>query len=284
MIKARYTIVLKTLMDDERVKPLLDKALSTYPMYTPKNEMLYSLIPKREELNKKLLNHYKYREIGFETVGRFLDELQISMEEIMPYYYQLFKSQDIMNGIEDPFGNVDITEKFEQETEGKTHGTTSGTAKADSESKNTQTTSNTSETDSSSNTKTDMQNNTKNVESSTPQNLLDIGTKNINGVDYADKAGWNEDISNSTGETSDNAKSSSEGTTTDTGTMKNTSESSAKTDSLTTGKTTHTFTKQGNQGVNTYAHDMKELREIFLNIEKQIIEDERISELFMRVY
>lgn len=260
MIKARYTIVLKTLMEDERVKPLLDKALSTYPMYEPENKMVYSLIPKREELNKKLLNHYKYREIGFETVGRFLDELQISMEEIMPYYYQLFKSQDIMNSIDDPFGNVDIVETFEQETEGTAHGTTTGTATSDSE------------TNTSSETQSNMQNNTKDVESSTPQGNLDHSTKDINSVDHADKVNWNEDISNSSGNSSES------------GTSKTDSESSAESDSTTSGKTTHTLTKQGNQGVNTYAHDMKELREIFLNIEQQIINDERISELFMRIY
>ena len=50
------------------------------------------------------------------------------------------------------------------------------------------------------------------------------------------------------------------------------------------GTVKHTMNKKGNQGVNTYAHDLLEFRELFINIEQQIIKDERISELFMRVY
>ena len=92
---ARYTLELRTLMDDVNIRPYLNKALSTYPMYTPlsDNAEVKAIIPTREVLNEKLLNHYKYREIGFESIERFLDELEIAMNEIMPYYNQLYKSQ-----------------------------------------------------------------------------------------------------------------------------------------------------------------------------------------------
>lgn len=277
---ARYTVVLKTLLDDANVKPLIDKALSTYPMYVPANQKNYSIIPTREQLNTKLLNHYKYREIGFETVGRFLDELETTMNEIMPYYYQLFKSEDIMNGISDPFGNVDITETFEEEREG----TSKGTSKGNVEDK-TETTANTesnTNTTANSNTTTEMTNNTKNVNSKTPQSNLEIINKDIDSVDYADNVTWNKDDSNSTGETKDtsNAKTDTSSTSTSTGESSSSGESSNETNE----KVSHTFKKVGNQGVNTYAHDMKELREIFLNIEQQIINDPRIKELFMLVY
>lgn len=257
-VPARYTEVLINLLENPQTKPLIDKALSTYPMYVPTNEKNYSLIPTREELNKKILNHYKYREIGFETVGRFIDELEITMNEIMPYYYSLYKSADIMNGISDPFGNVDIKETFEQETEGSSRGSSSGTAE------------NETNTNASSNTNTDMTNNSKNVNSKTPQGQLEIN--DIDSVKYADNVTWNRDSSNSNGNTED------ESTTT------SSSSSSGESLNETTGKTTHTFLKQGNQGVNTYAHDMKELREIFINIEQQIINDDRVQELFMLVY
>lgn len=245
MIEAKYTVVLKTLMDDENVKPLLDKALSTYPMYVPENETLYSIIPTREELNNKLLNHYKYREIGFETVGRFLDELQISMEEIMPFYYQLFKSEDIMNSVEDPFGNVDITETFQEEKEGTSKGTSKGSSTGTSSSENSSESTTTSETE------TDMTNNSKNVKSSTPQGILDIGTKNIGSVNYADEANWNEDVSSSSGNTTDHNQSSSNGSDS------SETESQAESTGETQETTSHTFTKKGNQGVNTYAHDIQ---------------------------
>ena len=72
---AKYTVELRTLMNDDLVRPLLNEALSKYPMYKPltNNEEVLAIIPTRQILNDKLLNHYKYREIGFETVGRFLD-------------------------------------------------------------------------------------------------------------------------------------------------------------------------------------------------------------------
>lgn len=252
MIYGKYSVVLKTLMDNPEVKKEIDKALSTYPMYVPENPSTYSIIPTREQLNNKLLNHYKYREIGFETVGRFLDELEITMNEIMPYYYQLFKSADIMNGIDDPFGNVDIVEVFEQTTEGET------TGESDSNSSTT----------ASSSTNTDMTTTSKNVNSKTPQSQLDVAAADIDSLKYADNVDWNKSESGSTGTTTD------EGTSTSGSTSRGQS----------TGRTEEIRTKKGNQGVNTYAHDMNELRETFLNIEMQIIEDKRIQELFMLIY
>ena len=99
-------------------------------------------------------------------------------------------------------------------------------------------------------------------------------------MNYADEVNWNNDTSNN--DTTSNAtnNSTSSGTTSETTENESTSNGTA----TTTGNVKHTFTKKGNQGVNTYAHDMKELRETFLNVTNQIINDERISELFMRVY
>lgn len=283
-MSGRYNVTLRDLMQHEETMKLLNKALSTYPMYKPENKMTYSLIPTREELNQKILNHYKNREIGLPTIAMFCDELEISMIEIMPKYYQLYKSVDIMNGIEDPFGNVDITETFEEETEGNSEG------KSTLESKNKSITSNSSESENSSTnhneskTSANMEENSKNIESQTPQGMLEIATDNINSIKYGDKATWNQAKSNSNGSTTDDGKTSSEGKTKDSGSAESESESSGSSNNKTQGKTNHVFTKKGNQGVNTYAHDMEELRKIFLNIEQQIINDERISELFMRVY
>ena len=69
MLKAKYTIHLKTLLDDAYMKSEIDKAMETYPLYVKKSkeEFIPSYVPTREELNKKLLNYYKYREIGFDT-------------------------------------------------------------------------------------------------------------------------------------------------------------------------------------------------------------------------
>lgn len=246
MIGANYTAVLADLLEDNGFKELITKALSEYPVYSKEPHPAY--ISTREQLNQKLLDHYKYREIGFETPARFVDELRIAMNEIMPYYVQLYKSHDIMESLDDPFGNVDITETFEEETSGIAKGSSSGNSKADST------------------TSSEMHNDGKTVNSATPQGQLNISSNDIDSLDYADEANWNKNNTSSSGEAHD------------------TSESSSESESESSGTTKHTLTKKGNQGVNTYAHDMKELRDTFLNIDKMIITDKAISDLFMQVW
>lgn len=60
----------------------------------------------RQALNVKILRHFYTREIGAETVGLWKLWLNNKMNEIMPYYNQLYKSQLIEFN---PLYNVDIT-------------------------------------------------------------------------------------------------------------------------------------------------------------------------------
>lgn len=256
MIQARYTEVLYNLLNNPRVKVLIDKAMSEYPMYIPENPYTFSIIPTREELNKRILEHYKYREIGFETVGRFIDELRISLNEIMPFYYQLFKTEDVMNGLDDIFGNLDVIESYNESSNGTTSNSSSGSSSANGST--------------SANSNTSLSDNSKNVRSSTPQGSINIVAQNIDNVNYADEVTWNKS-----------------GTTTQ-GTESAENESSATNESISNGSSSgniqHTLTRKGNQGVNTYAHDMGELRNIFMNITNDIINNPRIQELFMLIY
>lgn len=250
MIRAKYTVVLKSLLDEPTSKEAIDKALSTYPLYEGKK--LYDMIPNRSQLNKKVLNHYKYREIGFETVGRFIDELEITMNEIMPRYNELFKTVEIMCELPSPFDNVDVIEKIKDTRE---------VISSDSSSNNTvvsdrSNSSNTSESDS------------KIVKSTTPQNEMDVPAKNIDNIGYADSVEWNKN--NGKDESTTTGNSESDSTSSSTGNTKEIYE--------------HTYTKIGNQGVNTYAHDMNEFRTSIIDIVDEIINDERLSDLFMRVF
>ena len=282
-MNARYTVVLKTLMDNPEASEKLSTALSTYPLYEPKTE-LKTLIPKRSELNQKLLNAYKYREIGFETVGRFLDELEITMNQIMPYYNELYKTIEIMSGLDNPFDNVDVTESYKETRKGTAtnEATTSsndeGSASTTSESHNT-----TSSTDNSS-TNAAVNNSSKNVSSKTPSTELKITAENIDSVSYADDVNWNKSNNTDTATTTGTSKGSTDSDSEQTATSTNKS----KTDSSGTQSTQdiieHTFNKKGNQGVNTYAHDMNEFRTSIIDVTDQIINDDRISELFMRVF
>lgn len=248
MIQARYTEVLYNLLQNERVRNLINNAMSEYPIYTPENPYTFSVIPTREEINKRILDHFKYREIAFETVGRFIDELRITLNEIMPFYYQLFKTEDVMNGLEDIFGNLDVIESFSEtnSSSGNNSATNNATSSATSSATS--------------------QSNDKNVSSDTPQSQLGISNMNIDSVEYANNASWSKTNTSTSG--SDTGSSTSSGTAT----------------SSSSGTIEHTLTRKGNQGVNTYAHDMGELRNIFMNITNDILENPRLQELFMMIY
>ena len=279
---AKYTVVLNELLRHPETKAVIDKALSTYPLY--KGKKLYDLIPTREELNKRLLNHYKYREIGFETPGRFVDELEIVMCEIMPYYNEMFKSVEIMADLENPFDNVDVVETYSETNSTDTSGTSSGNTKSNSSS--------TGEDNSSTNTKSsdestvdsEVNHNSKNVHSETPGNELDITADNIDSVPYADKVTWNKDTNNDTSTTTGTSDTTTKSTSKSSGTSESNSDVKSTSTGKSVSKTEHTYQKKGNQGVNTYAHDMNEFRTSIIDVVNQIITDERISELFMLVY
>ena len=283
---AKYTEYLSDLMNNDLAREALNNALSTYPLYEGKKD--YDLIPTREELNNKLLNHYKYHEIGFETVGRFLDELKITMHEIMPRYNEMFKTIEIMADLPNPFDNVDVTETFEEtrtgtsSSEGSTSSSEETSSTASASDKTVSTASDNSETSGTSSSTA----NGKHIESDTPQDELSVDTDKINEVDFASKAQWNQDkLTGSSTSVTDNSRSLNE-----TVTRENTSEGSSSASGssnmtgTTSGTVSHTFKKVGNQGVNTYAHDMNEFRTSIIDVVDQIINDTRLSMLFMQVY
>lgn len=246
MIKAKYTIVLKTLLDNPASREKITAALSKYPMYEPPKQ--YDTIPDRAELNRRLLNHYKYREIGFETFGRFLDELEIAMDEIMPRYNELFKTVVTMAELPSPFDNIDLVETF-SETRTENGGTETASTASDTTT-----------------TKNNVTSDNKHVQTQTPGDRINILAKDIETVPYADQVDWGKDNSNSDGSSTSNG------------------ETTTTTANESTGTTEHTYTKKGNQGVNTYAHDMLEFRTAIIDVVDQIINDPRINELFMLVY
>lgn len=174
-LTAKYTEILYNLLNDNTTKTLIDNALLSYPLYISHKNYEYmnipNLIPTRKEINTKILNHYKYREIGFETVGRFIEELEIAMNEIMPYYNQMLYSldQDF-----DVIFNVNYQRTRERVNE------TSGSV----------------------NTESSMTNSGKNISSDTPQGELSITSQNIDNVSYANNVAWNKDSSTANGESS----------------------------------------------------------------------------------
>lgn len=174
----------------------------------------------KKAFEQKVIDHYYFRQIGQETVGRWLHFFRARIREIMPYYIRLYKTVEIMDEIEDPFGNVDVIETFTQTRKGSGSSTSNATGGSDATS----------------------------AMSNTPQGSID----NID--NYITEASKNKTV--------DTASSKSTATNDET--------------------LTHEFRKTGNQGVNTYAHDMIEYRGVIIDVDMQIIE--ALDDLFLLVY
>ena len=140
-------------------------------------------------LETKILKHFYTREIGAETVGLWKHWLNTRMNEIMPYYNKLYKSELLEFN---PLYDFDITRQKAGTTtgtkadNGQTQGTTKGTV--NSENKN------------------------NNYYSDTPQG----GVGNLESLDYLTSATINTDTGNSTNNVS------TSGTTTLNSTVNNT--------------------------------------------------------------
>lgn len=114
---ANFTIELKKIAN----RPSVREALNGYQLFDESH---------RENLNNKILAHYWYYEIGHETVDMFVFQLRIKMNEIMPYYNELYKSAAQEYGILDQFNVINTSTQ-----DGKQIGTTSvdNTVNANSE-------------------------------------------------------------------------------------------------------------------------------------------------------
>lgn len=250
MIPARYTEVLDNLLRYPNSAEAIATAMSKYPLYeTDPNKVrefgtAYK-VPTRAELNSKILNYYRFREIGQETFGRWLFELETTLNEIMPYYNQLYYSADQDFN---PIYNVDYIRNTQRNKSDTNIGSQSSTT-------------NTSMSDSSSNTDY-----VKNVSSDTPQNQLNISNKQIDTVDYASQANW--------GKNDSEASSSSNGS----------SNTNASNSVIGNEKEGIIETTKGNFGVVSAQDLIIKYRETLLNIEQLIINDKRMQELFMLIY
>lgn len=95
----------------------------------------------RSVLETKIIKHYYTREIGLETVGLWKLKLDTKMNEIMPYYNQLYNSTLLEFN---PFYDVDITRKHNTRSDGtrnetnenKSNGTNQNTTNSNSTNRN----------------------------------------------------------------------------------------------------------------------------------------------------
>lgn len=194
----------------------------------------------RQVLCRKILKHYYTREIAHETVGRWKLALNAKLNEIMPYYNQLYKSELLEFN---PFYDVDLTRS--REGSGTSNRTSNNTETNSGTSKNVSSGSGTSNTD------------TLNRFSDTPQNSMD--TQGItDSVPLTTVTKVNED-NTTTNKNTDTLTRNDNKTGSGTENINNTDK--------------YIETIKGKQGTENYSSLLKKFRETFLNIDMMIIED-----------
>lgn len=229
----------------------------------------------RSVLCQKILKHYYLREIGAETVGIWMLWMNTRLEEIMPYYNQLYESAKIEF---DPMHDVDLTRKHKRNVDGtsKEDGTrtdnTTGkrtlTGNRDTDSTGSSTRNTTSGSDE---TKRDLY-------SDTPQGAI-TGLENENYLTNARKItnnvnGTGTEETNTTENTGTNYSETEDTTGKVDGITSNTGSSSTTEDYL------ETIT--GKQGTESFSSLLNKFRETFLNIDMQVIEE--FSDLFFGLW
>ena len=112
---AKYTITIKSLIDNN-----FDFEMTSYPIFDENY---------RETLNNNILNHYYENEIGFETAPLFRFYLNQKLNEIMPYYNELYKVQKKLIKDNLLLNNVNITEQLQGSNTTKTSSTSQSSNK-----------------------------------------------------------------------------------------------------------------------------------------------------------
>lgn len=222
----------------------------------------------KTKFEQKVIDHYRFRQIGQETVGRWLHQFKTRVREIMPYYIQLYESEILMKNVGDPFESYNLTETLERSVKGTDKQTSTGSATSSGShtEDNTKSVDGTVTTDES----TEV-NNTKKF-SNTPQGSID------NLDNYLTEA------------TVDKGSTKNDGTVTTDNTETETSNVTDNGESTTTGNSEgekteteeYTLTRKGNIGVQPYGQEIKYYRDSFLNIDLMVIRE--LNDLFLGVY
>ena len=241
----------------------------------------------RKTLECKILKHYYTREICAESVGLWKLYLNRRMNEIMPYYNQLYKSELIQFN---PLYDVDLkTESSNANNSEKTNSESSDvTSTSNNKSAISGETSNNStstQKGSGSNTNSNTNVGTKWDEySDTPQGT--VGS--LSDGTYLTNARKNTDNTTNTSTGSSTNSNEIKDTSNSTSSQNNTSSSDGtrkyKNNSTGTNTSTQKYleTVQGKRGGTSNSKMLMEFRETFLNIDMQIINE--LENLFMLIW
>ena len=233
----------------------------------------------RVPLETKILRHYYTREIGLETVGLWRMKLETKLNEIMPYFNQLYKSELLEFN---PFYDVELGTTRNNEHNQIENATENADATSKSETDTTQTTKDTiADTDNTTIDSTVTRNNTeKNAYSDTPQGQV----SNVDNYSYlTNYRNVNNTGTDSTDETNNRTYNrTADGTLTGSITNNSSSTNEVQNNKNITSTDDYIEKVSGKRGTSSYSSMLKEFRETFLNIDMQVIDS--LSDLFMGVW
>lgn len=232
---SRYTIELRYLIEGN-----YNLGLKDYPIFDESY---------REQLNNKIIQHYYFREIGFETEALFKNRLNQKMNEIMPYYNQMYESSKLKI---DPLSTIDLEEVFSRKSKTTGEGTSSTSGTGNN-------TNNFNSTDTTVYGKISKFSDIAQAQT-TPNEILNDKYLTSATVDDG------QDKNTNTGTNISQTESTTSGTSTD---ERNLDEDT-------------TLTRKGNNGTASESELLNMYRETFLNIDMMIIDD--LDELFLGIW
>lgn len=232
---SRYTIELRYLIEGN-----YELGLKDYPIFDESY---------REQLNNKIIQHYYFREIGFETEALFKNRLNQKMNEIMPYYNQMYESSKLKI---DPLSTIDLEEVFSRKSKTTGEGTSSTSGTGNN-------TNNFNSTDTTDYGKISKFSDIAQAQT-TPNEILNDKYLTSATVDDG------QDKNTNTGTNTSQTESTTSGTSTD---ERNLDEDT-------------TLTRKGNNGTASESELLNMYRETFLNIDMMIIDD--LDELFLGIW
>jgi hypothetical protein len=267
---AKYTVELRDV-----VKSGVNIFDFIYPFYDE---------TKRAEFEQRFIDHFYFREIGVETVGRFQHNLKVKCNERLPYYNEILKLTALDYDVLHPYSITEIMDKANTNNRtltenGSQNGTSTGTSSTNG------TTDRTHAETSDEDKTTDSTVANKRVGSDTPNGLLSM--EDIKSNIYASKAEIEDNenkVTDKTSQTSDGtAHETNSDTSTNSGTI--TSNSNSSQDENNTASENYTLTRKGHIGVQTASELLEKQVELLQKIQTFYTQFfDECEDLFMQIY
>lgn len=278
---SKYTTELRYICETEA-------GLSESVGYSKIKDVIAKAIPKifdfdfpifdenyRNVLETKILKHYYTREIGLETYGLWKLKLDTKLNEIMPFYNQLYKSALLDFN---PLYEVDYSKTGNRDSSG-TRDNTENNSESYDESTDTNESHDDSTTNSNDGTLTKgTTTTTTNYFSDTPQGAI----SNVIDGTYLTNATYNVTGNTGSDNTSNSGSADSEGSSKSKNEKDGSRKGSKTSNSNLTDTESYLESVRGKMSSKSYSTLLMEYRETFINIDMMLIEE--LSDLFFGLW